>query len=397
MRPFGFYNQVDIPIFRKIKSGRKMSNQIWIMTSAFDQLTLDETITKAGEAGVQGLDVCVFRKDGTRDDFVATHMDYGNFGPEQAKSILDKFNAAKLRLSIGAFDNLIGGDPEQKVKNQNHLLQLIRMAHLLGGDENGVMVGTFVGYNHDLGIQENGFEKNLEEYQRIFKPIVDYAEGLGVTVLYENCPMEGWRSSGYSSTFNNLTGVLAARKIMYELIPSKAHGEIYDPSHDVWQHTDPVEVIRNTDMSRLKRIHVKSTRNIPDPFWGNMYPMQRIKPEWAEKAGIPFSTNEWDRHHYEATLPGFGLGDHMDWRAFVKVLKEKGFSGPFEIENEAKLSKQTGNMAAIMQGCKAAVQNLAPLLYPLREAGYVYPVDEIMPLKDLGRKDIPVMTMEALR
>jgi len=374
-----------------------MSNQIWIMTSAFDQLTLDETIIKAGEAGVQGLDVCVFRKDGTRDDFVATHMDYGNFGPEQAKSILDKFNAAKLRLSIGAFDNLIGGDPEQKVKNQNHLLQLIRMAHLLGGDENGVMVGTFVGYNHDLGIQENGFEKNLEEYQRIFKPIIDYAEGLGVTVLYENCPMEGWRSSGYSSTFNNLTGVLAARKIMYELIPSKAHGEIYDPSHDVWQHTDPVEVIRNTDMSRLKRIHVKSTRNISDPFWGNMYPMQRIKPEWAEKARIPFSTNEWDRHHYEATLPGFGLGDHMDWRAFVNVLKEKGFSGPFEIENEAKLSKQTGNMAAIMQGCKAAVQNLAPLLYPLGDAGYVYPVDEIMLLKDFGRKDIPVMTMEGLQ
>lgn len=374
-----------------------MSNQIWIMTSAFDQLTLDETIVKAGEAGVQGLDVCVFRKDGTRDDFVATHMDYENFGPEQAKSILDKFNAAKLKLSIGAFDNLIGGDPGQRTKNQNHLLQLIRMAHLLGGDENGVMVGTFVGYNHELGIHENGFEKNLEEYQRIFQPIIEYAEGLGVTVLYENCPMEGWRSSGYSSTFNNLTGVLAARKIMYALIPSKSHGEIYDPSHDVWQHTDPVEVIRNTDMSRLKRIHVKSTRNNPDPFWGNMYPMQRIKPEWAEKAGISYSTNEWDRHHYEATLPGFGLGDDMDWRAFVNVLKEKGFSGPFEIENEAKLSKQTGNMGAIMQGCKAAVQNLAPLLYPMGEAGYVYPVDDIISLKDLGRKDIPVVTMDGLR
>lgn len=367
------------------------------MTSAFDQLDLDQTITKAKEAGVQGLDVCVFRKDGTRDDFVATHMDYENFGPEEAKQVVDKFNAAKLRLSIGAFDNLIGGDPEAKVKNQNHLLKLIRMAYLLGGDDNDVKVGTFVGYNHELGIQENGFEKNLEEYQKIFSPIIKYAEDLGVTILYENCPMEGWRSSGYSTTYNNLPGVLAARKIMYELIPSPNHGEIYDPSHDIWQQTDPVSVIEHTEMARLKRIHVKSTRNIPDPFWGNMYPMQKIKPEWAEKTGIPYSTNEWDRHHYEATLPGFGLGDSMDWRKFVDILRMRGFSGPFEIENEAKLSKQTGNMAAIMQGCKAAVQNLAPLLYPLTEDGYAYPEKDIQPLKQVSRKDIKVSTMKKLK
>lgn len=371
-------------------------NQIWIMTSAFDQLDLDQTIEKAKEAGVQGLDVCVFRKDGTRDDFVATHLDYENFGPDQAKEILEKFNNAQLNLSIGAFENLIGGDPVHKIKNQNHLLRLIRMAYLMGGDENDVKVGTFVGYNHELGNQENGFEKNLEEYQKIFSPIIKYAEDLGVTVLYENCPMEGWRSSGFSTTYNNLTGVLAARKIMYELIPSPNHGEIYDPSHDVWQNTDPVSVIQNTDMSRLKRIHVKSTRNIPDPFWGNMYPMQRVKAEWASKAGIPYSTNEWDRHHYEATLPGFGLGDSMDWRAFVEILKNRGFTGPFEIENEARLSKQTGKIGAIMQGCKAAVQNLAPLLYPLTEDGFVYPKNQIQTLKDLNRKDVKVVKMEDL-
>ncbi|MFD2035649.1 sugar phosphate isomerase/epimerase family protein [Belliella marina] len=374
-----------------------MDNQIWLMTSAFDQLNLDQTIEKAQEIGVQGLDVCVFRKDGTRDDFVATHMDYDNFSAENAKEMSEKFNQAKLRLSLGAFDNLIGGEEAEKVKNQNHLLKLIRMAYLLGGDENDVKVGTFVGYNHDLGILENGFERNLEEYQRVFTPIIKYAESLGVTVLYENCPMEGWRSSGYSTTYNNLTGVLAARKIMYELIPSKSHGEIYDPSHDIWQNTDPVEVIKHTDMSRLKRIHVKSTRNISDPYWGNMYPMQRIKAEWAEKAGIPYSTNEWDRHHYEATLPGFGLGDSMDWRAFVNVLNERGFKGPFEIENEAKLSKQTGSMAAIMQGCKAAVQNLAPLLWNLNEDGYSYPKRNVEPLVELNRKDVPVVTMKELK
>ena len=374
-----------------------MAHPIWIMTSAFDQLSLDETLEKAVQIGVQGLDLCVFRKDGTRNDFVATHLDYAHFGPEQAKSILHKFNSAGLRLSLGAFENLIGGDPEHRLKNQNHLLCLIRIAYLLGGDANDVTVGTFVGYNHELGNQDGGFEKNLLAYQEVFGPIIRYAASLGVTVLYENCPMEGWRSSGYTGTFNNLSGVLAARKLMYQLVPEKNHGEIYDPSHDVWQHTDPVAVMQHTDMDRLKRIHVKSTRNVSDPFWGNMYPMQQIRPDWAEKAGITYSKNPWDRHHYEATLPGFGLGDSMDWRAFVRVVQERGFTGPFEIENEAVLSKQTGNLGAIVQGCKAAVQNLAPLLWELSEEGWTYPKAAYRPLQDLDRKDIPLVTMDQLR
>ena len=95
-----------------------MANPIWIMTSAFDQLNLEQTITKANEIGVQGLDLCVFRRDGTRDDFVATHLDYESFGPEDAHRIIEQFNQASLRLSIGAFENLIGGDPIQRVKNQ---------------------------------------------------------------------------------------------------------------------------------------------------------------------------------------------------------------------------------------------------------------------------------------
>ena len=373
-----------------------MSNQIWIMSSAFDQLGLEEVLHKAGEIGVQGLDLCVFRKDGTRDDFVATHLDYENFSLDTAKGILEKFNQANLRLSIGAFENLIGGAPHQRRKNQDHLLKLIRIAHLLGGDYNDVKVGTFVGYNHELGAMENGFERNLEEYAKVFAPIISYAESLGVTLLYENCPMEGWRKAGYTGTFNNLPGVLAARKLMYELIPSAAHGEIYDPSHDVWQHTNPVEVIRHTDMKRLYRVHVKSTRIGSNVYWGNMYPMQLINSALAEKANIPTCQNDWDRHNYEATLPGFGVGDSMDWRAFIDLLKEKGFKGPFEIENEAALSKGTGNMGAIVQGFKATVMNLAPLLWPLTEDGYVYDHKKIKPLKEVATKDVPVRTMEEI-
>lgn len=369
------------------------------MSSAFDKLALPQVIEKTLAIGAQGIDLCVFRRDGTRKDHVATHIDYEEFTLEQAKHLLDTFNEAGLKLSIGAFENLIGGDPQERIKNQNHLLRLIRIAHLLGGNENDVKVGTFVGYNHELGVQENGFQKNLDEYVKVFKPIIQYAEDLGVTVLYENCPMEGWRPAGYTSTFNNLTGVLAARKLMYALIPSQAHGEIYDPSHDVWQRTNPSDVIRETDISRLHRIHVKATRNLQNrtrTYWGSMYPMQAVNPDLARQAHVPVPAHSWDRHNYEAMLPGFGGSDSMDWRAFVETLQEKNFTGPFEIENEARNSKETGNMGAIVQGFTGAIYSLSPMLWPLSENGYQYNKGLSKPLQHLATKDIPQVTMDQL-
>ncbi|MEQ8417363.1 MAG: sugar phosphate isomerase/epimerase [Imperialibacter sp.] len=376
-----------------------MNNQLWFMTSAFDYLKLEQIIERAKEVGVQGLDLCVFRRDGTRQDHVATHLDYEDFGPEDAARIIDLFNTNGLKLSIGAFENLIGGDEAERIKNQNHLLKLIRIAHLLGGDENDVKVGTFVGYNHEMGNTEGGFQKNLDEYSRVFTPIVKYAEDLGVTILYENCPMEGWRSEGFTGTFNNLPGVLAARKLMYELIPSKAHGEIYDPSHDVWQNIDPTEVIKAMDVTRLHRIHVKATRNLDNStrtHWGAMYPMQAVNKDLAAKAGIPIPAHSWDRHNYEAMMPGFGGSDSMDWRKFVDVLNERGFSGPYEMENEAKLSKATGNEGAIMQGYKASLLFLAPMLWPLSDKGYVYDRGKSAPLKQPRREDLKIVSMNDL-
>ena len=325
-------------------------------------------------------------------------MEYDEFTPESASRLIDQFNANGLQLSLGAFENMIGGDPEQRIKNQNHLLKLIRIAYLLGGDTNNVKVGTFVGYNHELGNEIDGFQKNLEKYKEVFEPIVRYAESLGVTILYENCPMEGWRSSRFTSTYNNLPATLAARKLMYAMIPSKAHGEIYDPSHDVWQNTDPVEVMKLTDINRLHRIHVKTTRNLSTRArveWGGMYPMQTVDASLAQAAGVDVPQHDWDRHHYEAMLPGFGGSDSMDWRGFVDTLQSRGYSGPFEIENEAKNSKDTGNFAATNQGFTTCINVLAPMLWDLDvEQGYTYRSEN--KLKNVHVEDIPVVTIDQL-
>lgn len=376
----------------------KLNNPIWVMSSAYEKLSLDELIATSKDLGAQGIDLCVFRKDGTREDHTATHLEYENFGPEQAQEILAKFNQAGLQLSLGAFENMIGGEPAERIKNQNHLLRLIRIAYLLGGDANNVMVGTFVGYDHTLGNEIDGFQKNLEEYKRVFEPIIAYAERLGVTVVYENCPMEGWRSARYTSTYNNLPAVLAARKLMYTLIPSKAHGEIYDPSHDIWQNTDPVAVIKQSDISRLKRIHVKTTRNLKIASrieWGGMYPMQQVDAALAQQAGVSIPKHDWDRHHYEAMLPGFGGTDSMDWNDFVDALQAGGFTGPFEIENEAKNSKDTHNLAATNQGFRNCINFLAPLLWDLdADRGYQFKPTGALVIPQV--EDIPEVSIDQL-
>ena len=89
-----------------------------------------------------------FRRQKTRNALFSNMSDFGT--DAEGEQVFPKGNAVMIDYS--ASENLIGGDPIHRIKNQNHLLQLIRMAYLLGGDENDVKVGTFVGYNHEFAL-----------------------------------------------------------------------------------------------------------------------------------------------------------------------------------------------------------------------------------------------------
>ncbi len=373
------------------------NNPIWLMTSAFPGQSFEDVLARAKEVGAQGLELCVFRRDSDRKDHTATHLDYETFNLEAAKRVVARCNEEGLRISVGAYDNLIGGKPENQIVNQNHILKLIRIAALLGGNDNDVVCGSFVGYDHELGRQDGGFEKNLLKFQKVFTPIAKYAEDLGVTLCFENCPMEGWQPVTAPDCYNNLPGCLAARKLMYALVPSKAIAETYDPSHDIWQHVDPCDIIEAMDFSRLRRVHIKGTRNFTRSaaavHWGRLFPAQSVDSALAKKAGVPLPANEWDRCNYEPRLPGFGGSDSLDWAKFLELLMAKGYKYPFVIENEGCNSSHTGNMGATMQGFRATILNTAPVVWPLGSSGYAYDASAQKPMKLNLTKDIPVKTM----
>ncbi|MBO5906107.1 MAG: sugar phosphate isomerase/epimerase [Kiritimatiellae bacterium] len=371
------------------------------MTSALAfEKNFDGVVKRALDVGAQGLELCVFRRDTDRTDHVATHLEYDNFTPETARRVIDVCNKTGLRISVGSYDNLIGGDPAQQIKNQNHILKLIRIAALLGGDANDVVCGSFVGYDVELGNQENGFEKNLEKFKKVFTPILNYAKSLGVTVCVENCPMEGWRKVSSTDCYCNLPGCLAARKLMYAILDDdSALQETYDPSHDIWQHIDPSDVINAMDFKKLRRVHIKGTRNFPSDaeavHWGRLFPIQNVNAELAKKAGVPLAAHEWDRLNYEPRLPGFGGSDSCDWTKFLETLMKKGYKNPFVIENEGCNSSHTGNVGATMQGFKATILNTAPVIWPLGPNGYEFDKASLKPMTDaFCQKNIPVVTMD---
>ena len=380
---------------------RARNNPIWLMTSAFPQDDFDGVVKRALDLGAQGLELCVFARDTNRTDHVATHLDYDHFTPEAAKRVVDTCNRTGLRVSVGAYQNLIGGEASFQEKNQNHILKLIRIAAMLGGDENDVVCGTFVGYDQTLGREDHGFEKNLEKFKKVFTPILKYAKDLGVTVAVENCPMEGWTRVSSPDCYCNLPGCLAARKLMYAILDDDSNlQETYDPSHDVWQHINPSDVIRAMDFAKLRRVHIKGTRNFlrdeEAVHWGRLYPMQTVNADLARKAGVPLPANEWDRLNYEPRLPGFGGSDSCDWTEFLETLMAKGYSRPFVIENEGVNSSHTGNMGATMQGFKATILNTAPVVWPLGADGYAFDKSALAPMKLPAVGDLPLVTMAQL-
>ena len=379
------------------------NNPIWLMTSAFaSDPDFEAVVKRAKSVGAQGLELCVFRRDTDRADHIATHLDYDNFTADRAKRVLEICNNENLRISVGAYDNLIGAKTEAlQLANQNHILKLIRMAAMLGGDANDVVCGTFVGYDHVLGRTDGGFEKNLHKFKKVFQPILNYAKSLGVTVCVENCPMEGWLPVTAPDAYNNLPGCLAARKLMYAILDDDSKlQETYDPSHDIWQHIDPSDVIEAMDFKKLRRVHIKGTRNFTNDaeavHWGRLYPQQSVDAALAKKAGVPLPGSEWDRLSYEPRLPGFGGSDSCDWTKFLETLMAKGFKNPFVIENEGFNSSHTGNMGATLQGFKATILNTVPVVWPLGPNGYEFDVSSLKPMTAAMAKDLPVVTMDKI-
>lgn len=229
-----------------------------------------------------------------------THIDVDNLDVAHIHALTSQYGVSISGL--GYYPNPLDPNPEQAEFYREHIKKIIRAAAKLEVP----VVNTFIGRNPSLSMVDN-----LKLYAEHWPGIVKVAEENNVKIGIENCPM--WFTDDEWPGGKNLATTPAVWDRMFEIIPSRALGLNYDPSHLIWQMMDEVRPIYDY-RDRLHHIHLKDAKLYPDKL---------------NRVGI--MANPLDYH--SPKLPG--LGD-VRWGAFFAALTDVRYRGPVCIEVEDK-------------------------------------------------------------
>jgi sugar phosphate isomerase/epimerase len=267
--------------------------RLGLLTAAFGDRPLEDVAAWASRAGFDALEV---------------------YWPPWADLDLD------LGVEISAlayYPNNLDPDLEARDSVHAHLRYLLDTAQRLGIG----LVCTFAGADPAKPLDEN-----VEEFRRVWPPLVEYAEARGVRIAIENCPMARWPGG------TNLAYCPAAWDEMFGAIPSPALGLNLDPSHLVWLQVDYERAVRDYG-SRIFHVHAKDTEIMRDELYRRS--ILSLGAGW--QAG---------------RIPGRG---QIDWVRFIGALRDVGYDGVVSVEHE-------DHEVGIEAGFELARDTLRPLL-----------------------------------
>lgn len=148
-------------------------------------------------------------------------------------------------------------------------------------------------------VPRGDLEEQLAFFKKVFSQFAGWAEALGMRVAIENCP-HGDRSIALSPfTWGR----------MFELVPSRATGLEFDPSHLVFQGVDYVEAIQDFG-DRIYAFHAKDT----EILHRSLKRQGNLIPGW-----------------WRFRIPGWG---DVDWKSVFIALGDIGYGGDIFIEHE---------------------------------------------------------------
>ncbi len=231
-----------------------------------------------------------------------THVNATDMTKAQADDVNALVKKYHVEISaLGYYPNILSADTETSQRCLEHLKSVIKAAPLLGLKT----VNTFIGADH-----QRNTEYNFAQFQKVWPDLIRFAEGQGIRIGIENCPMiftnDEWPSG------KNVAHSPAIWRRMYDFIPSRNFGLNYDPSHMIWQMMDYIKPIY-TFKDRLFHIHAKDMKLNYD----------RLNDEGIMALGwsIP-------------KIPGYG---QVNWAQFISALSDVGYDGPvcIEVEDDA--------------------------------------------------------------
>jgi len=230
-----------------------------------------------------------------------THIDVDELDESEVNHIKDYLDKSGVYISgLGYYPNPLDPDEEQSSTYLDHIKKVIDAAAKLGIP----VVNSFIGRDPAKNV-----DYNLDLFKEKWPEVINHAEGQGINVGIENCPMfftnDEWPGG------KNLATTPAIWDKMFEIIPNDNFGLNYDPSHMIWQHMDEIKPIYQYK-DRLHHIHLKDVKVFKDKL---------------DRVGIMANPLEY----HTPKLPGYG---DVRWGDFFSALTEVGYRGPTCIEVE---------------------------------------------------------------
>jgi sugar phosphate isomerase/epimerase len=303
--------------------------KLGLFTAAFPGRSLESIADFAAQNGFSALELACWPPTAADRRYAGvTTLDVVGFDSAAAARVKAIVAARKLTVSaLGYYPNPLHPDPAVREAAAVHIRRLVDAAQLLEVPT----VGTFVGRD-----QTRTVKQNLEEYAKVWPPLVKYARERGVRIAIENCPMifsdDEWPGG------TNLATTPAIWSRMWELIPDDHFGLNLDPSHLVWQMIDYERVVREFG-SRIFHVHAKD---------------MMIDREGLYRNGVLSQGMGWQ----VPRLPGLG---EIDWRRFISALYRAGYDGVVSVEHEDRGFE--GTVEKVERGFLIARDALAPYLH----------------------------------
>lgn len=271
--------------------------KIGLVTAILEHCSFAQMIDTVSEQGFECVEVACWPAGQAERRYAGvSHIDadrviadaaYADYVMEYAKTHNVEISA------LAYYPNTMDGDIKKRQENIAHLKKVIQASALLGIN----LVTTFIGRDQNKTVEEN-----LKLVESIWPPILSYAEGLGVNIAIENCPML-FTSDQWPGGQNLMTTPAIWRRV-FALLPWKNFGINYDPSHFVWQMMDYITPLYEF-RDRIFHVHFKDVKVYRDRLneVGIMaYPLEYMSPK----------------------LPGFG---DVTWGSFISALNDVGYDG----------------------------------------------------------------------
>ena len=264
--------------------------------------SIEEVFQIAAEIGYQCVEIMCWPVGKAERRYAGvTHINVNNLTSKKAASILDLSKKYGVEISgLGYYPNPLSSDEMEAEMAIVHLYRVIEGAKMLGL----VNVNTFVGRNWKHSVEEN-----WDQFLKVWKPIVQFAEKHDVKIGIENCPML-FTKDEWPGGKNLLTSPTIWKKAFSDL-DSECFGLNFDPSHFIWQQLNIEEAIRDFG-HKFYHVHAKDVR------------LDTFK---LDRVGIMAFPNDY----HTPKLPG--LGD-VNWNQFFSALTDAKYDGPVCVEVE---------------------------------------------------------------